>query len=330
MTNRKNKSEHRGLSKIKALLAAIFAKKIVSVAVVLVLALTTGYCVGRIYVAGLEPVLKINASEEELRQSEEEVENLVQKSKTSKPTNFTALEAYLVAEYNLNHAESFYKIMTGTVVAMGIVNQNMKCEKIKLGDYYIYSKMSPSSLSVSNICSQVVFNQKTGDIKINNNGSFTSANGFDISADFKEENFKHYTREEYKQIYNTNPENVMPYIISSATCSQNKFSPVVENNNGTFSFSIAIDGAQLALAALCYSYDIKFSSNLTNPPDWISLNMDVTVDENFNFVSVGYKEVYKMSYQFLNPTVTDTFLDVFHFEQENIPTLQQVAGREVI
>lgn len=318
------------MTKLKNFIAAILAKKFVVVALVLILALATGYSVGRIYVAGLDPVLKLNATEEELREDPQVVEKLVQRSKTQAPAAFSALEIYLVAEYNLCRTENFYKEMTGTVVAMGFVNQNMRSQKLRRGNTYVFNKLSPGSLSISNICSQVVYDKQTGQAKINNSGSFTLQDGFDIRANFAPEGFKEYSPEEYKKTFNTTPENVMPYIISSKTCAQNKFSPVKNNDDGTYSFSLAIDGASLEMAALCYSCDIKFSSSLPEPPQWISLNMDVTVDQNFNFVSVGYKEVYKMSYQFVKVNVTDTFVDMFYFDENDIPSVQQVAGREVL
>ena len=297
-------------------------KKILSFVLILVLALATGFSVGKLYVDSLGTEAVVSANEEQLREKDETVEALHQRSLTSSPENFSALELYLIAEYNLNHAENFYKEMTGTVNAL-VVEQKMKSIKVKNGDILLSNKYSPGSTFVADICTQTIYNYQTNEISINQ-GTFVDTSVENMKGNFDPAAAVPYTMEEYKEAFNTTPSSVMSYIISSITCQDENFSAVTKNQDGTYSFSITLEGDRLSLAALYYSYEIKFSSGLAKAPSWVSLKMDVTVDENFNFKTIGYDEVYKMSHPLAGSvTVVDDFDEFYLFE--NVPSIEEVA-----
>ena len=143
---------------------AVKHKKIFSFILIFVLALATGYSVGRIYVASIEPEVVSLVSREDCLEDESVVAELVSRSQkpNAKPSDFTAIELYEIAEYNLNHAENFYKNMTGLVDT--IVKQNMRAQKIKVGDIYVFNKLSPSSMEIANICLQTIYNSSSEEI----------------------------------------------------------------------------------------------------------------------------------------------------------------------
>ena len=301
-------------------------KKFFKVFLLIVVALATGFSIGKIYVSTLEPEYVSNFSDSYLMEKDEEsiAQNVAKAQNGAKPDSFNAMQLYQIAEYNLNNAEKFYKVGGGKVDT--IISQQQKSEKIKVGDMYVYNKMSPGTIS---ICSQIVYDASKESIKINNKGVFTDTSYENMSATFNVNDFESWTIEDYEEIFNTtDPSNVMPYVICSTTCSQKKFSPVTKNAEGNYAFEIAIDGQFLTVAATRYSSEIKFSSNLEDKPIWQSLKMSVVVDENFNFVSVDYVETYKMKYGPMTPTVTDYFSERFYFG-DDVPSVSQVLGREV-
>lgn len=303
---------------------ALGYKKYFKVFMLVLVAIVTGFSVGKIYVSTIEPELINNFSDEYLMGLDEEAisANVAKAEGGASPDDFNALQLYQIAEYNLNNSDSFYKVGGGKVDT--IISQNQYSEKIKVGDMYVYNKLSKGTIS---ICSQIVYNAENKNLKINNKGTFTNDEGSE--ATFAENGFAEWSLEDYYDTFNTeHPEYVMPYVICSTTCSQKKFTPVTKNADGNYAFEIAIDGQFLTIAATRYSSEIKYSSNLSDPPTWQSLTMTVVVDENFNFVSIDYVETYKMKYGPMTPTVTDYFSEKFYFG-EDVPPISQVLGREV-
>lgn len=305
----------------------LFNKKIMGYILIFAIAVMTGLAVGKIYVDNLEAPSTVSAEESSLREAEATIKEWVDRAEKREESgesidSFTVVQLYNIAEYKLTHSEDYYsgkffKLMTGVVNAPMGIKQQMRSEKIYDNGTFLYNKLSPSTSSLAPaICSRVVYDKNSGVIKINPKGTFDE--GADvITGIFDKNNYDEYTLEEYKSIFNTEPSTVMPYIISTITCGQNKVSPVTKNADGTYSFSIAIDGDYLALAALYYSYEIKFSSGMADPPKWVSLNMNVTIDENFNFVGIDYTEVYKMNVSGIGMmTVTDEFSDQFFFGED--------------
>lgn len=277
--------------------------------------MVTGLSIGKIYVDNLEVPSTVSADESSLREKQEDVEEWVAMANSGASVDsFTVVQLYNIAEYNLKNSNEYFKLMTGIVNAPMGIKQEMRSEKIFKDGIFVYNKLSPSTSSLSpSICSRVIYDTNTDKIKISPKGVFDSSSEI-IKGIFDKNSYEDYSMDMYLENFNTNPLNIMSYIISNITLGQNKVSPVTENEDGTYSFSIAIDGDYLALAALNYSYEIKFSSGMASPPKWVSLNMDVIIDSNFNFVGIDYTEVYKMNVSGIGMmTVTDEFSDKFYF-----------------
>lgn len=295
-------------------------RKIISTLLVFVIAVVTGFSVGKIYVDNLEVPQVVGVSEDDLREAKELVKQWATESKNKKPSDFNALQAFLIAENNLNESEEFYKIMTGMVFATAGVRQQMKGERLKKDGVFYYNKLSPSTSSLSPaICSRIIYDtRKQDEIKVYPTGTFESTSP-DIIGSFSETNLKILTLEKFKETFNTAPSTVMPYIISSNTWKEGKnIRP--EKSGGNYVFSISIDGANLTLAGLCYAYEINFSSGMGSLPKWVSLEMKVMMDENFNFVQIEYDETYKMNAPVIGWTpVNDKFVDKFYFPQTALP-----------
>jgi len=297
----------------------------ISVVAVLLVAIVTGFSVGRIYVGTLAPEVINPYSVEQLSEKEEVVQELVNQSVGKTPDKFNAVQVYNIAEYNLNNSRNFFKLMNGTVHNSMTGAQAMRSEKIRVGDEYCFNKLSPNlSLSLANVCSQVRYDAADGEIKIAESGTWLSTTG-ELKASF--DSHADWTKEKYLQTFNIGPTVVLPYIISSNVCFEENVSAVKSNGDGTYSFDIDLSGDYLTLAASYYTYEIMFSSGLTDAPVWKTLHMTVTVDEKFNFVSIDYKEVYDMSYLGITVTVTDTFFDTFEFE--DVPEISEIRGSEV-
>ncbi|MGN1201217.1 MAG: hypothetical protein ACI4R8_03015 [Candidatus Caccovivens sp.] len=317
-------------------MTSLSIRKIISVVLIVAVALVTGLSVGKIYVDTIEPEQKIVGSEVDFRESEDDILSWVNRAKAgTAPSSFSPMQLYNIAEYNLYHSDGFYKLMTGNVLAnAGVVkvNQPMKSEKLFRDGKLIFNKYSPSTSSMAPaICTRMIYDSNTNEIKVNQNGVFNdnpSGKSEDITATFDSNGFKQMTLEEYQEIFFTNPSNVMPYIISEKTCAQHKYSPITKNSDGTYTFTILIDGSYLSAAALCYSYEIAFSSG-RGKPTWVSLSMEVTIDSDFNFVKIEYVEQYKVRQEGIgNIPITDTFTDTYRFV--DLPSIEYVTGEKEV
>lgn len=299
------------------------SKRIFSVLLIVLVAVATGFSVGKIYVDNIEVPTTVSANEEDVREKDTDVKKWVDRASAgASATSFTAVELYNIAEYKLYHANKYSKIMTGVVNAPMGIKQQMRSEKFYNNGKFVYNKLSPSTSSLSpSICSQVLYDSNIQKIKINPKGDFDK-NSEIIKGIFDKNKYQNYTMEQYKTTFNSVPTKTLSYIVSSITCAQNKLSPVTKNSDGTYTFEISMDGNYLALAGLYYAYEIKFSSGMADYPKWVSLNMTVVIDENFNFKTINYNEVYKMNVSGIGMMqVTDVFVDNFDFV--NVPDLTE-------
>ncbi len=312
---------------------SIALKNSLSTILALVMALVTGVSVGKIYVDNLDAGIVLDITEDALRETDETISSLLEKMNSgATPDDFSAVELYVIAEYNLNNSEIYYKEMTGVVTATLGITQQMRSVRLKGGNIYLYDKLSPSTSSLTpQICSRIIYNASDEDrVLVYSTGTISTDSNSKIVGTFSNDNLVEYTMEEYKEIFNTSPTTALPYIISSITCEGATCTDVTANGDGTYSFSITFtDTTYLSFAALNYSYEIKYSSGMDDAPQWVSMSMNVVVDSNFNFVSISYEEVYKMNAPLIGWTaVTDNFVDVFYFGNDADAYLE--AYKEVL
>ncbi len=305
-------------------------KKVMQIFMIFLVALVTGVSVGKIYVDHIEAIMISDKTVEDVKASEEDVLKLVNsaKGKTVKNCGLKPVEIYLVAEYNLYNAPEFYKIMTGIVENSAVKPQNMKGEKLKKDGKFYYNKLSPSSgFPAPTLCSRVEYEIGAATVDVYATGSISgSSPAKDIKGTFNANAKKTYTLDEYKQMFNTEPTTALSYIISSVSCPDENCSTIKDNGNDTFTFTMKFDATHTMYAGLIYSYEIAFSSGM-GQPKWVSLEMEVTIDKDFNFVSINYDEVYKMSSVIGDVTVHDDFTEFMYFT--NVPSVADSVG-EVI
>ena len=224
----------------------------IGVVAVLLVAIITGFSVGRIYVGSIDPEIINPYSIEQLVEKDEVVQELVAQSVGKTPDKFSAVQVYNIAEYNLNRSDKFFKLMEGTVNNSMTGKQNMRSEKIKVGDEYCFNKLSPNpSLSLANVCSQVRYNASSGNISVAENGQWIDTTKEGMKAKFDKHDI--WSEEKYLETFNIGPTTVLPYIISSNVCFEENMSAVKKNSDGTYSFDIELSGDFLTLAASYYT-----------------------------------------------------------------------------
>ena len=304
------------------------AKNLICVIVVLV-ALFSGYLVGRIYVDSIQPAAVVNATETDLREKDDKVKDLAKKADGgASVSSFSAVELYLIAEHKLNSADAFYKQTLGTIKqTAGVLNQ--QTDKLKRDGKYVFNKYSPGKVVFgidTEVCSRTIYDYSTKLAKVNTEGTFTNRETIgQYIATFNDADWVEYSEAAYIEKFATVATTPNPYIISSITCSGAEMSAVSKTADGDYTFTIKLSGDMLTLAALYYSKEIAFSGGM-GEPKWVSLEMTVVVGEDFNFKTIDYVEEYKVQAPVVGWTsVVDRFTDVYDFDLATMPTIEEVC-----
>ena len=292
-------------------------------------ALVTGVAVGKLYVDSLPANLVLNTTEEELRDSEEDILKLVKKSASSRPDSFSAVELYEIAEYNFNHKDAYYKTSDGD--ALSVKKQGLHSTKLLRDGEYIFDNVSPGTI---NVITRVRHTVGTDVVTRNTEGDFAPGSGKKKGVWNDKDNVK-YSVKEYTEKFNNKPLNNITYVISSKTCPQGAASKVSKASNGNYTFTIKLSGNYLYYAAIHYSYEIFYTSyniltseaqKKTILPAWKSMEMVVEVDSNFDFVSIKYDEKYVVNTIFDWQTVNDVFTERFYFDLKDMPTVEEALN----
>lgn len=322
-------------------------KNLFSIVLIFIVAAATGVSLGKIYLdSNVAPTMAVAGTEAEYRSDEAEVAALVAKSQGRSVMDFSALELYQIAEYNLEHAEYFLKEGLGTATSTG-VSCDLRIQKVKYGDDYGYYKMSPSKkvmgVATPAICVKMLYNAKT-DVTVATrykNPTFLDTSlqtmeadfGAEVNASAGDRQYTFSTSEEYQARFRTVPTRAMAFILSDKTTTSDNFGAIVDNGDGTYTFSVSLNATNYSInAALYYAREIQFSCGYS-VPYWSNVKLEVTIDDSFNFVKVHYVESYKEydarsvkndeyitdSIPMLSSaSVVNDYVDTFYFGKEEV------------
>lgn len=307
-------------------------KNLVLYGVIILVAIITGVAIGRVYVSGLAPSVNTSSlSETVLRDDEATIEKLYNDAVSGKKTTFTAVELYQIGEYKLKNTDRYVKILSGDVTSMLGITQSMRAIKTSTEDGIYYLKMSPG---ISAMAVKQRYEYANPDkVYLNETRSSSNVTGSskeNYLVDLDESTAKTLTLDEYKALFNTSPTTPLTYIISSYTTQEGNYDKdVTLNGDNQYVFNIKLTNEYAAYAAFYYSYEIRhFSTNpapTTAPtqdelPKWKSAELTVTMDSDFNLLSIHYNESYNIDVKNImnNAPVSDDFTDVFYYDDETI------------
>ena len=311
-------------------------KNFIAYGIIILVAVITGVAIGSVYIDGIVPSVDTSSlTEATLRDDEETIKKLYEDAVSGKKTTFSAVELYQIGEYKLKNTERYVKILSGEVTSLFDITQNMKAIKTVTEDGIYYEKMSPAKVSLAPSMAvkqryeyakpnEVYLNETRNKDDIKNNDKSVE----DYYVELDESTAKILTLDEYKSFFNTMPTTPLTYIVSSYTTQEGTYDKdVTLNSDNQYVFNIKMTGEYAAYAAFYYSYEIRhFSGNVpTNPPaqdelpSWKNVEITVTMDNNFNILSITYLEKYDIDTpMFKNASVTDDFTDVFYYDDETV------------
>lgn len=201
-------------------------------------------------------------------------------SQGKKPTDFTPAQNFALAEYHAQQANTWTAIGEGKIST--IVQQSMYSEKKYNGEKATFVNISVSDIVAVAKC----FEYYNGENAVN---VFNGSNPKSNTATWTETSSQ--TTDEFKANMGNLPNAIQPYIISDKTIvdGNTKENVVYDNLSGTYSFTIQLDNLT---SALYYARQVKATGGLGAYPVFHSIIQTITIDENWNLISIEVKDRY--------------------------------------
>ena len=203
------------------------------------------------------------------------------------PDNLSAIDTYLVASKILNEKE-YYKVTTDGIVDAQVTTQEISGIFIKDGLNYSNETYSKGMVSVA---SKAIYTPGSDVIiyegkKSSNSTSYAWNNANTVTYDY------------YRENYGKDASYCWSYIISSKTViAQTKCT----KEDDLYTYTISLDPTT---STIYYKNQIRLLSGLKSDPEFKSIQITFTVNENFEFKSLVIKETYTMNYVGVKVTVS--------------------------
>ena len=290
-----------------------FKQRMKALAILIVLGIFTGSGLGVWYynsIAGsfidysqydvndyiVSPEVVIEQIEEQFNFEASSYQNFFNEAKSQgvTPADLTPAQNFILAEYKASLASSFHIVGSGSVVAniFGGITQPVYSEKNFDGNNYTFESLSSGTVTVGRCAimedgGQNVRFYSAWDDAIHINSSNIKQSYADWS------DYQDYTEESYIDLAGSTPDGVQSYIVSEKTIISQNDSSVIEydETSGYYNFSFKLDPTT---SVLRYAKQVQQTSGLESPPSFSSLSQNVTIDEDWNFITISVEEHYSV------------------------------------
>ena len=218
------------------------------------------------------------------------------------PLDLTASQNFILAEYNATIAECYRVIGNGQVET--IATQSVYSEKNYDGNKYTFESISKGLMSIAT-CSTTTKGSNYTDL-------YTGSNIQPDSAEWG--NKQTYTNQDYIALAGSTPDTIQPYIISDKTILSST-EIAYDNETGYYSFTLELDPI---FSVLRYARQVRQTSGLSSYPEFNSVTQTITIDGDWNLISIDVRETYKVVAFGVPASCTGTLLSVFDFSPEEL------------
>lgn len=239
---------------------------------------------------------------------EEEKGNFVQKAieKGITPADLTMAQNYQLADYKFDNAQSY--LIQGKGEVKTIASQTIYSEKLRDGDIYQSINISAGIMSIAEIAQLNTTTNNVVTVKGNDIKSTSAVwNGAKTT----------YTAKQFEEMVGGLPNTSQNYIICDETIINNKNGEItkIENEDGSVYYQFVME-LDIIYSVLNYIKQIKYTSSLSSYPEFYSIKQTITIDSNWNFVSIECVENYSIVAFGMKNNCTGTLLNNFYFDRE--------------
>lgn len=203
------------------------------------------------------------------------------------PADLSPAENFILAEFNASLADTFHIVGNGKVTAsvFGIsTSQSVYSEKNYDGGYYTFESISDGMLKIGK-CS--VMRKDTDGVRLYSSSNITNGGKDAVWNDYQD-----YSNEGYIALAGSTPDGIQSYIISDKTIIDQS-EVVYDEESGYYSFTVDLDPIT---SVLRYVRQVQQTSGLSSLPTFSSVSQTITIDENWNLISISIEEEYSVIY----------------------------------
>lgn len=232
--------------------------------------------------------------------NEDEYSNwkIVADANNKTPLSLSPADNFALAEWNANHASTFAVVGHGKVVALG-VSQGIYSARKYDGTSYAFESISSGIVSV---VSTSLYKKGATQVRM--------FNGSNVQGDTATwEETKPLPYDEYIDEVGNTPYVVQPYIVSSKTITSSS-EVTFDEESETYSFTLVLDNV---LSVIRYARQVKKTGELGSYPEFSKITQTITIDKNWNFISVDVKEEYSALKYAMKVSCSGSLLNIFSF-----------------
>ena len=238
------------------------------------------------------------------------------------PSDLTPAQNFLLAEYNALNSDYFHIVGTGevNVKAFGIpISQTVYSEKNFDGNTYTFESISQGTMPLGT-CSVMEkpssANSNPSVMLFSSEQPYTSEGGT-IADNAVWGDYQTYSQEEYRNLAGGTPNSIQTYIISDKTIiSSNDSSAITyDAETGYYSFTIELDPIT---SVLNYVKQVQQTSGLDSAPTFSSISQTITIDSEWNLVSISIEESYSLMYGPAAASCEGTLNSIYYLNQPEL------------
>lgn len=218
------------------------------------------------------------------------------------PLNLSPAQNFILAEYNATLANTFHAVGNGKVET--IATQSVYSEKNYDGNRYTFESISKGPKPIA-ICSAMNKGANTVELY----------SGSDIQPDdavWGEPEV--YSDDEYTELAGSTPDAIQPYIISDKTIlSQTEV--IYDEETGYYSFTVELDPVT---SVLRYARQVQQTSGLSRPPEFDSVTQTITIDGDWNIISLDIRETYSVVVMGVPADCVGTLTTYYYFNVDDV------------
>ena len=238
------------------------------------------------------------------------------------PSDLTPVQNFLLAEFNALNSDYFHIVGNGRVrvSAFGIpISQTVYSEKNFDGNTYTFESISEGTMDIGK-CS--VMEKPTSlnpnpEVMLFSSSDVYTSEGASITDNAVWGNYETYTQDAYIDLAGGLPNGIQTYIISDKTITSTNDSSVItyDEATGYYTFTIELDPIT---SVLNYVRQVQQTSGLGSAPTFESVKQTITIDGEWNLISISIEERYSVLYGGISAGCSGTLTSYYYLNQPEL------------
>lgn len=286
----------------------------INLVVIIVVGIFSGYFVGNFYVNRYMGGVKADVlpSEEAIRDN---VNTVLKKNKGKSPSQISATDNMILAEYYLNQRDYVKRSTYGDVKAAGVTQKLVSNKALVNGEYY----SEEISQGMVNLATKYYHTKGSNTVSV-----YKGSVDKELNTNYDDVTPNNMSVDDFNAQNGVKATYFLNYIVSSNTViaqnyvGKSKVGATVAGREGRkydkelYVFTLTLDNSY---SVKNYMYKIKQTSNSSEFPGFKSIELTFMIDDDFTLYEISYNEVYNVNIAVLGQvTTTGKIIDLFDYD----------------